>query len=209
MIDLAIYIPACFAINLAFGPNNLLAMTHGAQAGAGFALRAGMGRILAFAPMIVISAIGLGVILSASAMVFTAIKIFGAAYLVWLGVKILRSSASADISRLAPRQLEFRSAFRSEMLVAIGNPKAILVFAAFFPQFVVVENYTQSYLILGSLFLLMEIAALLIYAFIGRFAARAAASRLHWFQRASGVGMIGFGLLLLLTPKPGNQALAG
>ncbi|CUI64535.1 LysE family translocator [Cognatishimia activa] len=208
MIDLAIYIPACFAINLAFGPNNLLAMTHGTQAGTGFALRAGMGRILAFAPMIAISAIGLGVILSASAMVFTAVKIFGAAYLVWLGVALLRSSASADISELAPRPLEFRSAFRSEMLVAFGNPKAILVFAAFFPQFVVVENYTQSYLILGSLFLLMEIAALLIYAGIGRFAARAASRRLHWFQRASGFGMIAFGLLLLFTPKPGNQGLA-
>lgn len=209
MIDLAIYIPACFAINLAFGPNNLLAMTHGAQVGTGFALRAGMGRILAFAPMIAISAIGLGVILSASAMVFTAIKIFGAAYLVWLGIKLLRSTASANISSLQSRQLEFRSAFRSEMLVAFGNPKAILVFAAFFPQFVVVENYVESYVILGGLFLAMEIVALLIYAAVGRFAARAASRRLQWFQRASGVGMIGFGLLLLLTPKPGQQALAG
>jgi len=209
MLDLAVYIPACFAINLAFGPNNLLAITHGAQAGAGFALRAGMGRILAFAPMIAISAIGLGVILSASALVFTAIKILGAAYLVWLGIKLLRASASADLSDLKPQSLEFRSAFRSEMLVAIGNPKAILVFAAFFPQFVNLESYTQSYLILGGLFLAMEVVALMIYAMVGRFAARAAAQRLHWFQRASGFGMIGFGLLLLLTPKPGNQALAG
>ncbi|MFY0596572.1 MAG: LysE family translocator [Cognatishimia sp.] len=208
MIDLAIFIPACFAINLAFGPNNLLAITHGAQAGTGFALRAGMGRILAFAPMIAISAIGLGVILSASALVFTAIKILGAAYLVWLGIKLLRASASADLSDLKPGSLEFRSAFRSEMLVAVGNPKAILVFAAFFPQFVAVESYAQSYLILGGLFLAMEVVALMIYAIVGRFAARAASQRLHWFQRASGFGMIGFGLLLLLTPKPGNQALA-
>ena len=209
MLDLAVFIPACFAINLAFGPNNLMAMTHGAQAGTGFALRAGFGRISAFAPMIAVSAVGLGVVLSASAMVFTAIKIFGAAYLVWLGIKLLRSSASADLSDLKPRQLKFRSAFRSEMLVAFGNPKAILVFAAFFPQFVVVENYAQSYLILGGLFLAMEVVALMVYAAVGQFAARAASTRLHWFQRASGFGMIGFGLLLLLTPKPGNQSLAG
>jgi len=207
MIDLAVYIPACFAINLAFGPNNLLAMTHGAQAGTGFALRAGMGRILAFAPMIAISAIGLGVILSASAMVFTAIKVLGAAYLVWLGVKLLRSSASADIESFQPKPVAFKSAFRSEMLVAFGNPKAILVFAAFFPQFVVIEAYAQSYLILGGLFLVMEAAALVIYAAIGRFAVRAASARLHWFQRASGAGMIGFGLLLLFTPKPGQQGM--
>ena len=172
MLDLAVFIPACFAINLAFGPNNLLAMTHGAQAGTGFALRVGVGRILAFAPMIAISAVGLGVILSASAMVFTAVKIFGAAYLVWLGVKLLRSSASADLSNLKPRQLEFRSAFRSEMLVAFGNPKAILVFAAFFPQFVAVETYAESYLILGSLFLVMEFVALMAYAAIGQFGGR-------------------------------------
>lgn len=208
MLDLAVYIPACFAINLAFGPNNLLAMTHGAQAGTMFAFRAGLGRIFAFAPMIAISAVGLGVILSASAMVFTAIKLFGAAYLVWLGIKLLRFSASADLSHLKPRQLNLCSAFRSEWLVALGNPKAILVFAAFFPQFVAVENYAQSYLILGSLFLVMETVALIVYAAIGQFAARAASSRLHWFQKASGFGMIGFGLLLLFTPKPGQQGLA-
>ncbi len=208
MIDLAVFIPACFAINLAFGPNNLMAMTHGAQAGTGFALRAGLGRILAFAPMIAISAVGLGVILSASAMVFTVIKILGAAYLVFLGIKLLRASAAADLSAMTTEPPAPRAAFRSEMLVAIGNPKAILVFAAFFPQFVIVENYMQSYLTLGGLFLAMEVVALLIYAAIGQFAARAASTRLHWFQRASGLGMIGFGLLLLFTPKPANPTLS-
>lgn len=209
MIDLLVFIPACFALNLAFGPNNLLAMTHGAQRGILFAVRAGCGRILAFVPMIVISAVGLGVILSASATVFTAIKILGAAYLVWLGVKLLRSSVSADLADVKPAALTFRSAFRNELFVALGNPKAILIFAAFFPQFVVTETYVQSYFIVGGLFLVMEVIALAAYAAIGQFAARAATTRLHWFQRASGFGMIGFGLLLLLTPKPGNQTLAG
>ena len=52
MIDWIIFIPACFALNLAFGPNNLLAMTHGAKAGVAFAQKAAFGRIIVFVPMI-------------------------------------------------------------------------------------------------------------------------------------------------------------
>lgn len=207
MLDLAVYIPACFALNLAFGPNNLLAMTHAANRGVWFAVRAGLGRIVSFALMIAISAVGLGVILSASVAVFTAVKILGAAYLIWLGIKLLRAPASAELTDMQAEPLQFRPAFRSELLVALGNPKAILIFAAFFPQFVVPEAYVESYLIIGGLFLAFEVVVIAIYASIAQFAARAASTRLHWFQRASGFGMIVFGLLLLFTPKPGSQSL--
>lgn len=202
MIDLFLFVPACFVLNLAFGPNNLLAMTHGAQRGVTFAVGAGLGRILTFVPMILISALGLGIILSTSALVFTIVKVVGAAYLIWLGWNILKSSSSANKTALQGDLPSLSKAFCSEALVAIGNPKAILIFAAFFPQFVSTEAYLESYAILGAIFLGLELVALSIYALVGRIAAKSAASKLHWFQRISGVGMMIFGGLLLFAKRP-------
>jgi threonine/homoserine/homoserine lactone efflux protein len=202
MGDLLFFIPACFALNLAFGPNNLMALTNGAQRGVGFAVLAASSRIMAFAPMIAISALGLGVVLSTSALVFTAIKLGGAAYLIWLGIKLLRHSGTASSADISSEPVRFKDAFRREGLVAMGNPKAILIFAAFFPQFVDVDAYAQSYLTLGAIFLLLEVGAIAVYASVGHFAARAASHKLHYFQRASGFGMIVFGGLLLLTKRP-------
>lgn len=202
MIDLLVFVPACFALNLAFGPNNLLALSHGAQRGIGFALTAGLARLLVFTPMIALSAVGLGVVLSTSAVLFTGLKLLGAAYLIWLGIKLWRNSSKSQMSDVAGRALPMWGAFRQEGVIAMGNPKAILIFAAFFPQFVDLNAYGQSYLILGSIFLGLEALAICLYAAVGKFAARAAASRLVWIERASGAGMIGFGLLLLLAKRP-------
>ena len=98
--------------------------------------------------------------------------------------------------------LTLAQAFWREGFVALGNPKAILVFAAFFPQFVGSEAYAQSYTIIGLIFLALEAGAILIYALLGRLAARSAMLNLQWIQRVSGIGMIAFGALLLLTQRP-------
>ncbi|MEP5152105.1 LysE family translocator [Planktotalea sp.] len=202
MLDLYLFVPACFAINLAFGPNNLLALTHGAQRGVSFALAAGLGRLAVFVVMIAASALGLGIILSTSALIFTVVKVIGAAYLIWLGWKSLKSAFSMKESDLTPGTGGLRAASRIEALTASSNPKAILVFAAFFPQFVVTEAYVQSYATLGAIFLVLEFVALGIYAAGGALAARTAARKLHWFQGASGVGMMFFGGLLLFAKRP-------
>ncbi len=204
MLNLALFIPACFALNLAFGPNNLLALTHGARFGSLFAIRAGVGRLLAFAPMIALSAMGLGLLLAASETVFSAAKIAGAVYLIWIGVKLLRAVPTADDPQSDVATFTLKQAFRREVLVALGNPKAILIFAAFFPQFIVADHYWQSYLLVGGWFLALELVAISIYAGIGAMMARAAHRRLHWFQRGSGAGMIVFGVLLLLTRRPAS-----
>lgn len=200
MPDLLLFIPACFALNLAFGPNNLMALGNGATRGAGFALRAALGRILAFVPMIALAGLGLGLLLQTSAWLFMAVKLAGAAYLIWLGLRLLLSGKGESVIAAAP---DLATAFRREALVALGNPKAILIFAAFFPQFVVAEHYARSYLTLGAIFLVLELCAIGVYALIGRLAARHAGRHLHLFNRVSGAGMMGFGLLLLLSRRAG------
>ena len=205
MPDLLVFLPACFAVNMAFGPNNLLAMNHGAQKGVPFAFSASLARLCVFIPMITASALGLGLLLSTSALIFTTIKFIGSAYLVWLGFKLLRSSPKTENWQVESTQLTLQKALRGEALVAISNPKAILVFTAFFPQFIDTSNYWVSYLFVGSSFIILEAIAILTYATIGRFAAAFAATKLHWFQRASGGGMIAFGLLLFLSQPTGQS----
>ncbi len=156
---LLLFVPACFAINMAFGPNNLLALTNGARHGVGLALVASMGRIVAFAAMIAIAALGMGALLATSELVFTVVKVAGAAYLAYLGLKLIRSreTLAADAAE-GPKPRTTWGFARQEFLVAAGNPKAILVFTAFFPQFVTPGAYWQSFAIEGAIFLAFEVS---------------------------------------------------
>jgi len=208
-----LFLPACFALNMAFGPNNVLSLSNGARDGMRYSILAAFGRLFAFAAMIAISGFGLGALLIASETLFTVLKFGGAAYLVWLGVKLFRSapvdlaaSANDVQSKLELPADKLRRLAKQEFLVAAGNPKAILIFTAFFPQFVDRSAYTTSFIVLGATFLLLELIAIAIYAAIG---ARLgtftnAAGRFRWFNRVSGTLMIGFGLLLAFLRRPAN-----
>jgi threonine/homoserine/homoserine lactone efflux protein len=202
-----LFIPACFAINMAFGPNNVLSLSNGAREGVRVSVVAALGRLVAFAAMIAVAGIGLGALLLASQALFTALKLGGAAYLVWIGVKLLRSDPAA-LARVAPeagaREGRVRRLARQEFLVAAGNPKAILVFTAFFPQFVDRGHYALSFAVLGATFLVFELVAIAVYALLGaRLGTMAGRSGgLRWFNRVSGALMIGFGLLLAFVRKP-------
>jgi threonine/homoserine/homoserine lactone efflux protein len=206
-----LFLPACFALNMAFGPNNVLSLANGARDGVRYAVFAAFGRLLAFAAMILISGLGLGALLSASETLFTMLKYGGAAYLVWLGIKLFRSapvglsgSANGVQTRVQPPVDTLRRLAKQEFLVAVGNPKAILIFTAFFPQFVDRSAYASSFVMLGATFLLLELVAIAIYAAIGArlgtFANNAQGFR--WFNRASGTLMIGFGLVLAFLRRP-------
>lgn len=202
VIDWIIFLPACFALNVACGPSNLLAMTNGARSGIGFAQKAAIGRLMVFVPMIAVSALGFGLILTASAFVFAICKLIGAAYIIWIGISLWRSARTIKPDEFLGESLTMRSAFRAEALVAISNPKAILTFAAFFPQFVAVEAYWQSYALLGVAFLVMEAVAILLYAGGGQLASTFAASKIPTLQRISAAAMCLFGALILATPQP-------
>jgi threonine/homoserine/homoserine lactone efflux protein len=200
-----LFLPACFAINMAFGPNNLLSVTNGARHGVSPAVLAAGGRLVAFAIMIAIAGLGMGAVLVASEVAFDVIKYIGAAYLVWIGIRLLRAPAPTmqeAAASAAPPSL--RALARQEFTVAAGNPKAILVFTAFFPQFVVPGAYASSYLLLGLTFLVFELVAIALYALLGaRMRRLADGSRaMRWFNRVSGGMMVGFGLILAFTRRP-------
>lgn len=166
---LFLFIPACFALNMAPGPNNLLSVSNATRYGFWVATVAGIGRLLAFIIMIAIAAAGLAAVLQTSLLLFYAIKVVGAAYLFYLGYQLWRASPTTDgkqDSSLVRKSIP--SLARQEFLVAAGNPKAILIFTAFLPQFVDLSHpAAPQFAVLGSLFLGLEWIAIAAYAYIG------------------------------------------
>jgi threonine/homoserine/homoserine lactone efflux protein len=205
-----LFIPACFALNMAFGPNNVLSLSNGARIGVLHSVTASFGRLVAFTIMIAITGFGLGALLLASETLFTVLKFGGAGYLVWLGIKLLRSKPTEQAvvgTEQAGRQSRaglLLTHCKQEFYVAAGNPKAILIFTAFFPQFVDRTHYAVSFAALGATFLVLELVAIAIYALIG--------ARLRflivnpkgfvWLNRVSGSLMVGFGTLLAVLRRP-------
>ncbi len=201
--SILIFVPACLALNMAPGPNNLLAVSNATRHGMRVALMAGAGRILAFACMIAIASAGAATILLASETLFLAIKVCGALYLLYLAFRLWRApalSAADDPAAMAPKRSGFALA-RQEFWVAAGNPKAILIFTAFLPQFVdLQEAVAPQFALYGALFLALEWVAIGSYAYLGAHLGRwftEPRSR-QLFNRCCGalLGMAGVGLLL-------------
>lgn len=201
MSSLLLFVPACFALNMAPGPNNLLSLHNASRYGLHTACLAGAGRILAFSGMIALAAMGLAVVLHTSAWLFLTIKLIGAGYLFYIAWQLWRAPVVETALRSGEPRGIWRLA-RQEFWVAAGNPKAILLFTAFLPQFVSTESPTpvgEQFLWLGVWFLLLEWAAIAIYGALGAYLQR-------WFNQprprrlfnrisASLLGLAGVGLL--------------
>lgn len=130
-------LPALFLLSSVPGPNNLLTAANGVRFGARPATIAVAGRIVAFVAMIALTLAGLGALLAASETAFLAVKWGGVAYLTWLGIQTWRAPPLLAAAQLTtPATADLQRLTRQEMLLAAGNPKAILIFTTVFPQFV-------------------------------------------------------------------------
>lgn len=112
------------------------------------------------------SLLGAGAILAASATLFTVLKIAGAAYLVWLGIKLWRAEGGMGSVKSATPQ-SMRGMFRASYVVTALNPKSIVFFVAFVPQFVNVnEPALMQFMILEATFLVLAALNVAIWAFL-------------------------------------------
>lgn len=174
LMDAVLFAPVALLISVMPGPNNFCALNNGIRRGVGAAVLATSGRVVAFAIFLTISAIGLGAMLLASETAFTAIKWIGAAYLLYLGIVAWRSQDFSGLDMLDGAQpaSQQRSVWRlmlQEFLIGISNPKAILLFAAIFPQFIKPDQpAAEQFLYLGTTYLLAEYCASVVYALFGR-----------------------------------------
>lgn len=121
LTTLVLFLPACFALNMAPGPNNLLSVSNATRYGYRTACLAGIGRLLAFAGMIALASAGLTVVLQTSELLFYAIKIVGAAYLFYLALQLWRADPQAQDESITAKVGTWALA-RQEFLVAAGKP---------------------------------------------------------------------------------------
>ena len=132
----ALYLAAAIGLSVTPGPNSLLVLTHGALHGHRKAVFTIGGSALGFTLLIALSMAGIGALLQASAHALTVLKVVGGAYLVWLGIQLWRAPA-IELRADAPTSDARGSAlFRDGLLTALSNPKALLFYGAFLPQFI-------------------------------------------------------------------------
>ncbi len=201
LTTLVLFLPAAAAIAASPGANNLLALRNGMRQGARDAIVALSGRALAFIVMVGLVAVGLASLLARSQTAFATLKWIGVAYLTVLGLRLVVSGAGGreEPEPQAPRRSAAALA-RQEFLVAGSNPKALLLFTAFVPQFVDRHHAAApQLLVLGPLYILIELAAASVWASAGaRVGATALSRRARvWLDRATGGVFLGLAAVLV------------
>jgi len=162
-----IFLPACIGMNFFPGPNNLVALVHGIRTNARRATVAGLARLPVMVVMLVLLAVGLEALLALSAGAFQWLRIIGAGYLLWMAWQALHVVVTTRFDLEVRKTLLLMA--RSEALIAFTNPKLILIFFAFFPQFIDPgKPVVPQVIVMGGTFILIEIAAIALYAFGGR-----------------------------------------
>ncbi len=155
-----IYLLAAFGLSLSPGPNGLLALTHGALHGRRKAMFTVVGGAVGFVAVIALSMFGIGALLKTSLVWLTVMKWVGGAYLIWLGIQVWRSPPiGLDVAGSTLARASGASLFRQGALSALTNPKAVLFFAAFLPQFIdPAKSLVVQFAIMAGTFAVIEIA---------------------------------------------------
>ncbi|QCP51315.1 LysE family translocator [Trinickia violacea] len=202
-----LYVATVFVVSAIPGPNMLLVMTHGAQHGLRRASATMAGCLSALVLMLSVSAAGLGVFLEAWPAMFNALRLIGAAYLVYLGVKAWRAKVDeapdANSVEAAAKPVRSPAAlYRNGFLVASSNPKAILFAAALLPQFInEAAPKLPQFGILVATFAVIEVSWYLVYAGFGLRIGATLKSRsvAKAFNRLTGGVFVGFGAMMALV----------
>lgn len=195
-----VYLLAAIGLSLTPGPNGLLSLTHGAVFGFRSTVYTVFGGALGFLILITASLVGLGALLAASEEAFTVLKWVGAAYLVYLGFRTWRAPPPListipgcdKMSTARPLRL-----FSQGFLVAVSNPKGLIFFAAFLPQFMVAGmSFPVQLVIFGGTFVIVEVVYELLLAQAAQKIAPWLARHGRWFNRATGGMFVGIGVAM-------------
>lgn len=202
-----LFVTVAFAAVLSPGPAALHAITNSMAFGWRRVAFSSLGNVLGLLVLSSFAMAGLGALLKTSALVFTALKLLGAGYLIHLGLKQWRSQTSVFDRNEAPptsRQASNGRIFLKGLMVALTNPKAILFLSALFPQFLRPDRpLAPQFMILMATFMILSFTALMGYGLVAH-TARAWFSDEHrcaWFNRTSGCVffLLGVGMLRIKT----------
>lgn len=200
---LLVYTVIAFFYVISPGPAIFLAIANGLTGPMKNVLFSSLGNICGLFLLSTISILGLGALLLTSEKLFLVVKVCGALYLLYLGLKQIKLARQAKlplVKRLTPAYKSPFNYCKEGFFLASTNPKAILFFTALFPQFLDVEhNLALQFFSMTAIFMLLSLISLLSYAFIFKQASGllAKGQRMIWFHRVTGGLFIGMGVLLL------------
>ena len=208
MHDLPLFILAGILLHLTPGPDMAFFGSRAASQGFKSGLAAFMGVCAGCLVHTVAAALGLSAILMTSAEAFLVVKLVGAAYLIWVGVGMLREK-SANALRLdgTMASISHRTVFLQGFWTNTLNPKVALFFLAFLPQFIHADTPDRAlaFVILGFIFILNSMVTMVpLIWFFARMGARMRGSSAitAWLNRACGALFVGVGIKLALTERP-------
>lgn len=185
------------------GPGVLLAISNAVASGARRAMLGSAGNAIGVFAVSAAAVMGLGVLLKTSATAFAVLKVLGAAYLIYLGVRQWMSKANVFSRDVAATGDGSSSAFRilaNGFVVAVTNPKSILFFTALFPQFMSPDNPSLGqFLLLTTTFSACTVLSHLAYVFLAAYIKPwfSVGRRAGLFNKASGLTFMGLGVGVL------------
>ncbi|CUH87632.1 Homoserine/homoserine lactone efflux protein [Phaeobacter sp. CECT 5382] len=202
------FVAASTALLLIPGPTVLLVLSYALSKGRSVAVASALG--VALGDLIAMSAslAGLGALVMASAALFSVLKWLGAAYLLWLGIKLWRSAADAQgLTGLVPTDgIKARGVFSHAAVVTALNPKSIAFFIAFVPQFIrPTESLAPQFAILIATFVGLAAINALAYALLAdRLRSWIARPRaIANLTRTGGAALVGMGIATAFLRRPG------
>ncbi len=200
--SLATYLVACFALAIVPGPTVTVIIANSLSRGtaAGLAIIAGtQAGVLA---MTLVVALGMQALIAFMGWAFDWIKLIGAAYLIWLGIKMLRSDGRLGTARVEKEKSHLDIAIEG-FFVILANPKMLIFLGAFLPQFVDPAQPTfPQVMILGLIFMVVAGATDSVYAIIaGQARGLLSVARVRLVNRVSGVVLMLGGVWLALQKR--------
>jgi homoserine/homoserine lactone efflux protein len=197
---LLLFIGAEIIFSASPGPAAMLVSAYGFRGGFQTALAANAGIQSGNAIYIVVSALGLGALIATSALAFDIVKWLGAAYLIFLGARTIWR-AQGETSPTGPRLLG--KPYVQALLTQLGNPKAVLFFGAFLPQFLDLHRTLwPQYAEMFAIIMLGETLILGFYGWLGAQGARLAGGRFAlWRERISGAVLVAIGAIFAVTHR--------
>ena len=192
------FVAASTALLMIPGPTVLLVLSYALSQGRRVAVASALGVALGDFIAMTASLLGLGALVLASATLFTVLKWIGAAYLIWMGLKLLRAPRSTGLDTVATTDTTARKVLGHTCAVTALNPKSIAFFIAFVPQFVSVEAplAPQFALLIATFVTLAALNALAFALLADRL--RSTIKRpsvITWLTRSGGAALVCMGLM--------------
>lgn len=207
MITWEIFLPAAAAMAMVPGANQVLGLRNAATHGVRYAVVGLAGRLLGFSLLLTVVAVGLGRVLERSVLAFEILRWAGVAYLVWLGVTTFLHAGRGSLGETAGGRPVV--AARRELLTAVTNPKAMLVFASFLPQFVPSGGTTGTLVTLSLAYIALEGVAAFVYIAGGtvlRAGGELSVRAMRRIDRTTGAVLVALGASLAVTGRHGASA---